>query len=120
MTTLTLSEILTIDMINAVDEEKVNDLMESIRVKGYVGAPLFVHAGINQLVTGSHRLEALKRLAEENEDLYDTEVAIDVSEMVDEALTRDGRTYAEIDYSDIGWMFEGTELEQFESETEEW
>lgn len=120
MTTLTLSEILTVDMINSVDEEKVNELMENIKANGYIGAPIFVHAGINQLVTGSHRLEALKRLAEENEDLYTIEVAIDVSKLVDNALNREGRTYQEIDYSDIGWMFEGTELEQFASETEEW
>lgn len=120
MTTLTLSEVLDIDAINNTYAKKVNELMESIKENGYVGAPIFVHTGINQLVTGSHRLAALKELANEDDSWYKAVVAVDVSDLVDDALEREERTYPEIDYSDIGWIFEGTEIEQYKEEIEEW
>ncbi|MFT3952801.1 MAG: ParB/RepB/Spo0J family partition protein [Oscillospiraceae bacterium] len=119
-TTLTLSDICDVDSINNVDMEKVAQIAESIRENGWQGAPILVHTGINQLVTGSHRLAALKLLAEDDSSVYDMDVAVDVSEIVDEALEREGYSYGDIDYSEIGWLFENSEIEAFKDEICEW
>lgn len=47
--------------INEIDIEKVNKIAESIQKNGWVGCPILVFN--DQLLTGSHRLAALKQLA---------------------------------------------------------
>jgi len=120
LTTLTFKDIADVDMINSVDLDKVSELAKSIRDNGWVGAPILVHTGINQLVTGSHRLAALALLAADDDAIYDMTVAVDVSDIVDAALARENMSYPMIDYSDIGWLFVGTDIEQYQSHICEW
>jgi hypothetical protein len=122
------SEIEYFAPINEVDENKVNEIAESIKANGYVGCPILICG--ESLVTGSHRLTALKQLAEQEDNdeidyigVRDMLVAADVSDIVDEAMRKfeeeNGYT-PDIQYDDIGWIFEGTWVERYKSEIEEW
>ena len=114
--------------INEVDENKVNEIAESIKANGYVGCPILICG--ESLITGSHRITALKQLAEQedNEEIdyigvRDLIVAADVSDIVEEAMRKfeeeNGYT-PDIQYDNIGWLFEGTWVEEYKNEIEEW
>jgi ParB-like chromosome segregation protein Spo0J len=109
--------------INEVDQNKVNEIAESIKANGYVGCPILICG--ESLITGSHRLTALKQLAEQedNEEIdyigvRDLIVAADVSDIVEQALSENPDR--ELDTSDLGWIFTGTWVEKFRDEIEEW
>jgi hypothetical protein len=114
--------------INEVDENKVNEIAESIKANGFIGCPILICG--ESLITGSHRLTALQQLAEQEDaeqidfiGVRDMLVAADVSDIVDEAMRKfeeeNGYT-PDIRYDDIGWLFEGTWVERYKSEIEEW
>ena len=121
------SEIEYFAPINEVDENKVNEIAESIKANGFIGCPILICG--ESLITGSHRLTALKQLAEQedNDEFFigvrDLIVAADVTDLVEEAMRRfeeeNGYT-PDIQYDDIGWIFKGTWVEQYKSEIEEW
>jgi ParB-like chromosome segregation protein Spo0J len=109
--------------INEVDQNKVNEIAESIKVNGFKGCPILVCG--ESLITGSHRLTALKQLAEQEDNdeidyigVRDLIVAADVTDLVEKALSENPDR--ELDTSDIGWVFEGTWVEKFRDEIEEW
>ena len=109
--------------INEVDQDKVNEIAESIKTNGFIGCPILVCG--ETLITGSHRLTALKQLAEQedNEEIdyigvRDLIVAADVTDLVEKALSENPDR--ELDTSNIGWIFEGTWVERYKSEIEEW
>ena len=108
--------------INDTEEEKVAQIAESIKKNGCAGCPILVCGGA--LLTGSHRLAALKSLEnDESVDLSKMEVAEDVTEIVENALKKfeaENGYIPDIDYSDIGWMFSGTWVEQYKDEIAEW
>lgn len=107
--------------INEVDENKVNDIAESMKSNGFVGCPILVWN--DQLLTGSHRLAALKQLEEDGLDVYDWEVAEDVTDLVEDAFKRfeeENGWQRDMDYSDLGWIFAGTWVEEYKNEIEEW
>lgn len=109
--------------INDVDQNKVNEIKESIKANGFIGCPILICG--ESLITGSHRLTALQQLAEQedNEEIdyigvRDLIVAADVSDIVEQALSENPDR--ELDTSDLGWIFTGTWVEKFRDEIEEW
>lgn len=107
--------------INEVDENKVESLMNSMKENGYVGCPILVWN--DQLLTGSHRKIALEKLAEDDYEVCNWEVAEDVTELVEAAFENfeeENGWQRDIDYSDIGWLFKGTWVEEYKNEIEEW
>lgn len=116
--------------INAVVEPKVKELVDSMLKNGWQGAPiLFVED--TGLVTGSHRLEALKRLekmydnADEEtqshiEEILNAEIALDVTDIINSFCEENACSYDEIDFSSLRSIFEGTEVEQYAAELAEW
>lgn len=107
--------------LNKVDENKVNRIAESMKANGFVGCPILVWN--DQLLTGSHRLAALKQLDEEGMDIYDWEVAEDVTDLVEDAFARfeeENGWQRDMDYSDLGWIFAGTWVEEYKEDIEEW
>lgn len=109
--------------INEVDQNKVNEIKESIKANGFIGCPILVCG--ESLITGSHRLTALQQLAEQEDNdeidyigVRDLIVAADVTDLVEKALAENPDR--ELDTSDIGWVFEGTWVEKFRDEIEEW
>ena len=116
-------EIECFEPINEVDENKVNEIAESIKANGFIGCPILICG--ETLITGSHRLTALQQLAEQEDNdeidfigVRDMLVATDVTDLIENALTKNPDR--ELDTSDIGWLFEGTWVEEHKNEIEEW
>lgn len=115
------SQIYYYNLINEVEEDKVTALAENMRSNGYVGCPILVCN--DQLLTGSHRLAALRKLEEEGVDVYDWEVAEDVTDIVEDALSRfeeENGWQKDVDCSEIGWLLEGSWVEEYKDEIAEW
>lgn len=95
--------------INEIDPEKVNQIAESIQKSGWVGCPILVFN--DQLLTGSHRLAALKQLDDDGVDVWDMDVAEDVTDIVNSAIAAreeaDGWA-PDIDFGSIGWLLKGS------------
>lgn len=112
---MTLFDIMDFDLINSVDESKVAEIAKSIEKNGFVGAPILVWEDRRQLITGSHRLAALKMLYEADKFDADTEVAESVDDLLEDV---DMSVMFEYDY--LGQYFEGTRIEKYKNEIEEW
>lgn len=114
--------------INEVEYEKVNELVESMLENGWVGAPILVYG--NDLMTGSHRFEALQRISDmvndgeiEEAAVLEQDVAEDVTEIIEEKIAQyeeENGWIPDIDYNDIGWMLEGSWVEEYSEEITEW
>lgn len=117
--------------INAVDQEKVEELKKSILENGWQGCPILIYG--DELLTGSHRLEALKQLAdyegdEDIEDkiydiLNDNNIAEEVDDIIDEKIEeykKDNDDWPTIEYDSIGKWLEGSWVEEFKDEIKEW
>ena len=118
---MTYEKINHMDLINSVDKEKVRKIADSMSENGYVGCPILVWN--DQLLTGSHRIEALRLLSDEDCEVMDWEVAEDVTDIVEENITKfedENGWQRDIDLSDIGWMLKGSWVEQYKDEIEEW
>ena len=119
---LKFDDIKHLHSINNVDDELVLDLINSIMERGWQGCPILIYNG--ELLTGSHRLIALKNIAvlNPNEKVLQEYVAFDVTDIVNRRileLSDDEFEYG-IDYSDLGLLFEGTEIEKYKDEIKEW
>lgn len=118
---MTFEQIQSYELINEIDEERVKEIASSIKKIGWLGCPILVTE--MGLLTGSHRLTALQ-LLNENEELDLTmNVAEDVTELVNEAFARfeEEEGYApELEYDNLGWIFEGTWVAEHKNEIEEW
>jgi len=126
--TMTYTDISCMTLINEIDTDKRDALVASMLKDGWVGCPILVNG--DTLLTGSHRLAALHCINDmvtsgEIDDapvLY-AEVAADVSEIVDERYSRfaeENGYERDIDYSDIGWLLEGSWVEEYKDEIIEW
>ena len=115
--------------INEVEEDKVNALVESMLANGWQGCPILTCG--DDLLTGSHRIVALKKIYEmyyndeldEEPSVLTEEIAEDVTEIVEESISKfeEKHGYApDIDYSDIGFLLSGSWVEQYKDEIEEW
>lgn len=106
--------------VNSTDADKVDDLVKDMLENGWRGAPILT-AG-EELITGSHRLAALKKIndmwledeLQECPVVLSEEVAEDVSDILEE------KEIDTIDYADIGSIFAGTWVEQYKEGIVEW
>lgn len=119
------------ELINDVDENKVQDLVENMLNEGWKGAPILYHSSIG-LITGSHRMAALNKIEEmyDNDELTEKQTemaemidseqdyALDVTEIVDDWMEENPEEGFEFD--SIGMIFEGTEVEEWKDEIAEW
>ncbi|MDL2216052.1 ParB/RepB/Spo0J family partition protein [Ruminococcaceae bacterium OttesenSCG-928-N02] len=128
----TYTSIEAMALINKVDADKVAELANSIKTNGWQGCPiLYTDAG---LLTGSHRLAALNMLYDEwvaencdndaLEAIFEADIAEDVTYLVEAAFEKyaeenDGEC-PELEYDNLGWIFEGTWVEEYKSEIAEW
>lgn len=117
-----LRDIIGYSLINDVDHDKVMSIAESIKKNGFVGCPILV--AYDELLTGSHRLAAMKYLVDECDmyDLLDAEVAEDVTDIVDEHIAQrveDGYG-SDIHYDSLRWYLDNSWVESFKDEIKEW
>ncbi|UED70717.1 ParB N-terminal domain-containing protein [Brevibacillus sp. HD3.3A] len=130
MTMTTYFDIKNYAGINPVEETKVQELVASMLENGWQGAPI-LYVEDTGLVTGSHRLEALKRLekmydnADEEtqsriDEILSAQIALDVTEIINSFCEENACSYDEIDFSSLRSIFEGTEVEQYAAELAEW
>ena len=119
--------------INGADETKVLGLASSMLEDGWQGSPILVHEKQGMLITGSHRLAALRlieqryrdgELTDEQEQsadrLFDTDLAEDVSDIVDDWCESHDCTIDDIPFDSLGDVFAGTEIEDYKDTIEEW
>ena len=107
--------------VNATDGAKVAELAESMKENGWKGAPILVcNMG---LVTGSHRLAALKALdsdAEYDGEVLYEDVAEDVTDEINDYCEREGIGFEEIQFDNLRDVFAGTWVEEYKDEIVEW
>ena len=107
--------------INDVDNDKVKEIAESIKANGYVGCPILIFG--ESLLTGSHRKAALDLLDAEGYDVAGLDVAEDVTEIIENAISvfeEENGYIPDIDFSNIGWLLKGSWVEAYKEEIEEW
>lgn len=114
-------EISSYAAVNGTDAAKVAELAESIKADGWKGAPILVCS--MGLVTGSHRLAALKAIdaeADYDGDVFSADVAEDVTDEVNAYCEREGVGFDEIRFDSLGDVFAGTWVEAYKDEIVEW
>lgn len=131
---MTFDEIRGYEPINRTDDNKVKSLVESIKKNGWNGCPILVSEHMESLVTGSHRFEALDTIArneaiawdfeEEHDcDLEEIEVAENVDDILEEYFTNNDLSWEDFDtlpFDNLHLIFEGTWVEGYKNELEEW
>lgn len=126
-------EIIELGTINATDENKVKAIAMSMLEKGFVGCPILVNVSDYELITGSHRREALvylnnmsytcddEEICDKIEEiLNDDNCGEDVSEIVEEWKNDSINAYVDFPYDSLEQVFEGTWVEQYADELPEW
>lgn len=128
-------EIIRYNLINGTETEKVNSLVKNMESNGWTGMPILVNAETEELVTGSHRLAAIKIIydkynageydddVEIEELLNNVDVAEDVSEIIDayaERMMKEVGYFDGIEYDNLRQVFSGTWVEQYANEIVEW
>ena len=108
-------ELLGFEKVNDVDEEKARAIAESIKENGWQGAPILTYG--NCLVTGSHRLRAIEMLYDDDFDL-DFDCAYDVTDILEEKGFLGAELWENTD--NLSTIFEGTWVEEYADEIEEW
>lgn len=113
---------------NEVDKAKVDKLVESMLANGWQGCPVLVYG--DELLTGSHRLAALKRIEEmyhndeiDEANILDEDIAEDVTDIVEENWQKYVEEHGydpDFDKSDIGWLLAGSWVEDYKDEIAEW
>lgn len=108
--------------INGTDPDKVRKIADSIKENGWVGAPILVIEG--QLITGSHRLAALKLLEEEDWDFI-ADALGDIAESVDDIVgnwckANDRYVDDQFPFDSLRDVFCGTWVEEYATDIEEW
>ena len=102
-------DIKKLELVNDVDENKVEKIKQSIIKNGWQGCPiLYTDLG---LVTGKE---------EESRDILDENVAEDVSDIINEYCEENGIYWDEIDFSNLRDIFTGTWVEEYKDELVEW
>lgn len=107
-------DIKSLPMVNDVDEEKVEEIKNSILTNGWKGCPiLYTDLG---LVTGSHRLAALQSIeeTEDDDDVLFENIAEDVTDIINDYCEKNDMTWDEIDFSYLRDIFKGTWVEEYE------
>lgn len=110
----TYFDISSLPLVNDVDENKVSEIKKSILKNGWKGAPiLYTNMG---LVTGSHRLAALREIeeTEDDDDVLFENIAEDVTDIVNDYCEKNDMTWDELDFSYLREIFTGTWVEEYE------
>lgn len=120
---MTYSEISCCVGVNRTDPGKVQAIAESIREHGWQGPPILAVPDMGRLITGSHRLDALQLLCEEDpfwdpDELGD--IAEDVTDIVCDYCEREGVDIGEIPCNSLRNVFAGTRIEQSAEQHDEW
>lgn len=106
--------------VNDVDRVKVEEIKNSILQNGWKGAPILcTNLG---LVTGSHRLAALRAIEETGDysDVLDEDIAEDVTDIVNDFCEKNDMAWDELDFSNLREIFTGTWVEDYKDEIREW
>ena len=109
--------------INEVRRDKVAQLVESMLKHGWIGCPILIYG--DSLITGSHRLAALHKIAHEHPDaeVLTQDIAEDVTDIIEARLAEFQAEHGympDIEYDHIGWLFEGTWVEAYKASLPEW
>lgn len=116
-------DILNFCPINETDGAHVAEIKKSIMANGWNGAPILVHEGCGMLITGSHRLAAIKDIYD-NEWDFDLDAIGDVAESVDDIIenycAENDCTIDEIPFDSLSLVFSKTWVEQYADEIVEW
>ncbi|WP_368234279.1 ParB N-terminal domain-containing protein [Anaerotruncus rubiinfantis] len=125
---MTYNQIRGYSKINETDENKVNELVKSMLENGWQGCPILVYG--NELLTGSHRLEALRKIEDmlnndeiESAAVLDEDIAEDVTEIIERnmaAFEEENGWAQDIRLNDIGWMLKDSWVEEYKNEIDEW
>lgn len=110
----TYFDISSLPLVNDVDEKKVSEIKKSILENGWLGAPiLYTNMG---LVTGSHRLAALREIeeTEDDDDVLFENIAEDVTDIINDYCDKNDMTWDELDFSYLREIFAGTWVEEYE------
>lgn len=128
-------EIIGFAPINDVDADRVAEIANSIKTNGWVGAPVLVMASMAQMITGSHRLAALRAIEAEYDNavfggdddaadrlsaILNEDVAVEVDDIVNNYCEAEDETIDSLPYDNLSLIFAGTEIEQYASEIVEW
>lgn len=120
---MTSIEIINYNPINETESNHVAELKASIMENGWQGAPILVCMAHNMLITGSHRLAALKDIYD-NELDFDLDSLGDVAESVDEILDawceENGCIIDDIPVDCLSLVFAGTWVEEYKDDIIEW
>lgn len=134
------SDIKYFKTINDTSVEIVSSLADSMISCGWQGCPIILF--YDNLLTGSHRLEALREVErrwksgklDDYPNVLTETVAVDLTNEICEHLSvrginilapnlfvdsHDGLT-CELSYDDIGWLLSGTSVDKYKSEIKEW
>ena len=110
----TYFDISSLPTVNEVDQNKVEEIKKSILENGWLGAPiLYTNMG---LVTGSHRLAALREIeeTEDDDDVLFENIAEDVTDIINDYCEKNDMTWDELDFSYLREIFAGTWVEEYE------
>lgn len=116
----TYFDISSLPTVNEVDQNKVEEIKGSILANGWQGAPiLYTNMG---LVTGSHRLAALQEIEEtgEDDDVLFENIAEDVTDIINDYCESHDTYWDELDFGNLGEIFEGTWVAEYKDEIQEW
>ena len=112
------SEIMYYAPVNNTDFDKVAEIAKSISENGWNGAPILVSASHGVLITGSHRIAAIKELDFDPDELGD--IAEDVDDIIDAWCEENEAIIDDIDFGNLSPVFAGTWVEQYKDEIAEW
>lgn len=110
----TYEDIKCLPLVNDVNHDKVEEIKKSILENGWLGAPiLYTNMG---LVTGSHRLAALREIeeTEDDDDVLFENIAEDVTDIINDYCEKNDMTWDELDFSYLREIFAGTWVEEYE------
>lgn len=120
---MTAMDIISYRPINETDAEHVEEIKRSIMENGWQGAPILVSETYGMLITGSHRLAALKDICDTDWD-FDMDSLGDVAEPVDDIIAawceENDCTIGDLPYDWLSQVFEGTWVEEYKDEIIEW
>ena len=132
---MTAKEIIGYYPVNDCDPGKVAQIAESIKANGWTGAPMLVSETHWRIITGSHRLAALRAIEEEADDAADNgdydayerlssilecECAETVDDIIEAYCSDNDCTIDDLPYDNLSQIFAGTDIERYASEFAEW
>lgn len=120
---MTAMDIMSYCPTNETEAAHVEEIKRSIMANGWQGAPILVCESLGMLVTGSHRLAALRDIIDTELD-FDLDSLGDVAEPVDDIVSawceENDCAIDNLPYDCLSQVFAGTWVEQYADEIVEW